>query len=157
MSLIQFSVLRAKISPNQLFQAIESVIPSEKITEAILKSNSLEIRERRLTTHLIVVLVIAMSFWSTEGIIDVFKNLIVGLSDGWIRLKIRFKIPRRSSISEARQRVGPSVMTRLFELIVRPLATPCTQGAFLNGLRLMAVDGTVFDVPDTEKNAKVFG
>ncbi len=48
-------------------------------------------------------------------------------------------------------------MTRLFELIVRPLATPFTQGAFLNGLRLMAVDGTVFDVPDTEKNARVFG
>jgi hypothetical protein len=103
------------------------------------------------------VLVIAMSFWSTEGIIDVFKNLIAGLTDEWIRLKIRLKIPRSSSISEARQRVGPSVMTRLFELIVRPLATPLTQGAFLNGLRLMAVDGTVFDVPDTPLNAKVFG
>lgn len=55
------------------------------------------------------------------------------------------------------QLIGPRVMTRLFELIVRPLATPFTQGAFLNGLRLMAVDGTVFDVPDTELNAKVFG
>jgi hypothetical protein len=118
MSLIQFSVLTAKISPNQLFQAIESVIPSEKITEAISLSNSFEIRERRLTTHLIVVLVIAMSFWSNEGIIDVFKNLVAGLTDGWIRFKIRLKTPTSSSISEARQRVGPSVMTRLFELIV---------------------------------------
>jgi hypothetical protein len=157
MSLIQFSVLSQKISPNQLFQAIEKVIPQGKITEAISLSNSIEQRERRLTTHLIVVLVIAMSFWSTDGIIDVFKNLVVGLSAQWIRLKIRLKTPTSSSISEARQRVGPSVMTRLFELIVRPLATPFTEGAFLNGLRLMAVDGTVFDVPDTEKNAKVFG
>jgi hypothetical protein len=41
--------------------------------------------------------------------------------------------------------------------VVRPLATPQTPGAFLGGLRLMAVDGTVFDVPDTEANARVFG
>ena len=39
-------------------------------------------------------------------------------------------------------------MSRLFALVARPLATPDTPGAFLHGLRLMAVDGTVFDVPD---------
>jgi hypothetical protein len=27
----------------------------------------------------------------------------------------------------------------------------------LGGLRIMAVDGTVFDIPDTEANARVFG
>jgi hypothetical protein len=31
-------------------------------------------------------------------------------------------------------------MSRLFALVARPLATPDTPGAFLNGLRLMAVD-----------------
>ncbi len=41
------------------------------------------------------------------------------------------------------------VMTRLFELIAKPLATLETPGAFLNGLRLMAIDGTVFDIPET--------
>jgi hypothetical protein len=48
-------------------------------------------------------------------------------------------------------------MTRLFALIARPLATFQTKGAFLGGLRLMGIDGTVFDVPDTEANARVFG
>ena len=48
-------------------------------------------------------------------------------------------------------------MSQLFALVARPLATPDTPGAFLNGLRLMAVDGTVFDVPDTEANAGVLG
>ncbi|MCA1992734.1 MAG: hypothetical protein LDL41_11975 [Coleofasciculus sp. S288] len=42
------------------------------------------------------------------------------------------------------------LMTRLFKLVARPLATAQTEGAFLGGLRLMAIDGTVFDVPDTE-------
>ena len=48
-------------------------------------------------------------------------------------------------------------MSRLFHLIVRPCATVQTPGAFLGGLRLMAIDGTVFDVPDTPTNARVFG
>lgn len=52
---------------------------------------------------------------------------------------MRWKIPSSSSISEARQRVGPAVMTKLFELVARPLATKKTQGAFLGGLRLMAL------------------
>lgn len=40
---------------------------------------------------------------------------------------------------------------------MRPCATVQTPGAFLGGLRVMAVDGTVFDVPDTQSNARVFG
>jgi len=48
-------------------------------------------------------------------------------------------------------------MNRLFHLVVRPLATAQTPGAFLGGMRIMAVDGTVFDVPDNDANARVFG
>jgi hypothetical protein len=45
----------------------------------------------------------------------------------------------------------------LFKLICQPVATPQTQGAFLFGLRLMALDGTTEDVPDTPANAAMFG
>ncbi len=48
-------------------------------------------------------------------------------------------------------------MSCLFHSIVKPLATTETPGAFLGGLRVMAVDGTVLDVPDSQANAKVFG
>ncbi len=48
-------------------------------------------------------------------------------------------------------------MRRLFEKLARPLATLQTPGAFLNGLRWMAIDGTLFDIPDTDSNARVFG
>lgn len=68
-----------------------------------------------------------------------------------------WRVPCKSSITEARQRVGCQVMSRLFHQVVRPLATVQTKGAFLGGLRVMAVDGTVFDVPDSEANAKIFG
>jgi hypothetical protein len=43
------------------------------------------------------------------------------------------------------------------DLVVRPLATPQTPGAFYKGLRLMGIDGTVLDAPDTPANAARFG
>lgn len=48
-------------------------------------------------------------------------------------------------------------MSQLFERVVRPLATEETPGAFLRELRVMAIDGTVLDVPDSKANARVWG
>ena len=48
-------------------------------------------------------------------------------------------------------------MSQLFARTVGARATQETPGAFLGGLRVMAVDGTVLDVPDSRANARVFG
>ena len=157
MQLREMSLISPEIEPGELFQAIETVIPSERIDQAIEATNSQEQRNRRLPTHIVVALVIALHFWSQDSIPDVFKNLVDGLSNQWIRLSQRCQAPSKSAISEARQRVGPQVMSRLFALIARPLATPQTPEAFLRGLRMMSIDGSVLDVPDTESNARVFG
>jgi hypothetical protein len=44
----------------------------------------------------------------------------------------------------------------LFQRTARPLARPETPGAFAFGLRLMGIDGTVLDVPDSAANAAAF-
>ena len=48
-------------------------------------------------------------------------------------------------------------MSQLFHQLVRPMATTETVGAFLNGLRVVAIDGTCLDIPDSNENARVFG
>jgi hypothetical protein len=63
----------------------------------------------------------------------------------------------KSAISQARYRVGAKPLEKLFKRVCRPLATPDTPGAFAFGLRLVAIDGTVEDVPDTPLNAAYFG
>jgi hypothetical protein len=45
----------------------------------------------------------------------------------------------------------------LFHQVCHPLATPATPGAFAVGLRLVALDGTVENVPDTAANDRAFG
>lgn len=157
MQLKELSLSSPEISPEELLQAIALAIPSETIAAAIEHTQSERQRNRRLPTHLVVALIIAMSLWSKDSIEDVLQNLVQGLSGQWVRLSQRWKKPSKSSISEARQQVGPQVMSQLFHLVARPLATEQTLGAFLNGLRLMALDGTAFDLPDTDANARVFG
>ena len=62
-----------------------------------------------------------------------------------------------SVFSYRRYQLGPRPLANLFHRVCRPLATPTTTGAFLGGLRLMAIDGTVEAVPDTPANVAVFG
>jgi hypothetical protein len=45
----------------------------------------------------------------------------------------------------------------LAEQVVQLQAQPDTPGAFYQGMRLMALDGFVLDVADSEANARVFG
>jgi Insertion element 4 transposase N-terminal/Transposase DDE domain len=153
----ELSLTSPKIAPEEILKALAIAIPSETIEAAIKSTGSERQRQRMIPTHLVVALIIAMSLWSKDSIEDVLKNLVHGLSTQWIRLEQRWNKPSKSSISEARQRIGPQVMSHLFHSVARPLGTEQTPGAFLNGLRLMAIDGTVFDLPDTDANARVFG
>ncbi len=157
MQLKKFSLISPVIESADLLRAIETAIPLEVIEQTIGHTEAQEERQRKLPSQLVVCLVIAMSWWSSDSMGTVLKNLVNGLSRQWTRLGKYWKVPNSASISEARQRVGSQVMSQLFKQVVRPLATPETPGAFLGGLRVMAVDGTVLDVPDSKANALVFG
>jgi Insertion element 4 transposase N-terminal len=120
MQLSEFTLTAASVEPEEVFKALATVIPPETISQAIETTQSQAERTRRLPTELVISVVMAMSLWSNDSIVDVLKNLADGWSNQLIRLGQRWSTPSKSSISEARQRVGP--------------------GAFLNGLRLMAIE-----------------
>jgi hypothetical protein len=157
MQLKEFSLISPVIEPGTVLKALETAIPSAAIEQAIGEAEAREERKRALPSHLVVCLIIAMSLWSSASMRTVLKNLVDGLSEAWVRVGQYWRVPCKSSITEARQRVRPQVMSRLFAQGVRPLATVETPGAFLGGPRVMAVDGTVLDVPDSKANARVFG
>jgi len=73
------------------------------------------------------------------------------------RLRAGEVAPHRSSLCVARQRLGIAPLHRLFQEVVHPLAGPDTPGAFYRGLRLMGIDGTTLNVPDSAANDRVFG
>ncbi len=63
---------------------------------------------------------------------------------------------RGSAISYRRSQLGIAPLRGLFARCCRPLCTPATRGAYRFGKRLMALDGTMQDVPDTPANAAAF-
>jgi len=153
----EFSLIDPVIESTDVFRAIETVIPPEAIEQTVGSTEAKEERKRKLPSSLVVCLVIAMSLWSNDSMGTVLKNLVNGLSRQWTKLGQYWRVPNSASITEARQRVGSRVMSQLFAQIVGPMANSKTPGAFLGELRVMAVDGTVLDVPDSKANARVFG
>jgi Insertion element 4 transposase N-terminal/Transposase DDE domain len=157
MQLKELSLFVPTIEAGTILKALERAIPASAIEQALKETNAGEERKRALPSHLVVCLIIAMSLWSKTSMRGVLKNLVDGLSESWIKVGSYWQVPCKSSITEARQRIGAQVMCRLFHLVVRPLATVKTPSAFLGGLRIMAIDGSVFDIPDSAENARVFG
>ncbi len=157
MHLKEFSLVSHKIQSTEIFKAIETAIPSVSIEQAIAKTKVKEERYRSLPAQLVVCLIIAMSLWSKDSMRDVLKNLIDGLSEAWVKVGKYWRIPCKSAITQARQRLGAGVMRQLFHQLVRPIANSETIGAFLNGLRIVVIDGTCLDIPDSHENARVFG
>ncbi|MGD3113053.1 IS4 family transposase [Streptomyces sp. YGL11-2] len=113
-------------------------------------------RNRLLPPRVVVYFVLAMCLFSGQGYEEVARLLTQGLA--WAkRWSGSWQVPTTAAISRARAKLGPEPFRALFAQVARPLATESTPGAFYGRWRLMAIDGTVFDVPDSEANAAYFG
>ena len=117
--------------------------------KSILKRTGQDRQCPRLPKRFMVWFVIGMGLFSTDCYRQVFRWLQSGRS--------LCRTPPRSSLCEARLRLGVAPFFALLDAIVGLLALPATAGAFYRGMRLMAVDGFVLDIPDTVDNDRVFG
>jgi hypothetical protein len=144
-----------KFSSALTVEALAHAIPPDAITRVLAQEAASHQRERKLAMPLVVWLIIALHLYTTLSIGAVLSKLARGLRLIWPQPTIR--LPKDSAISYRRSQLGARPLVALFHQICQPIATPCTRGAFLFGLRLMALDGVVEDVPDTPANAGAFG
>jgi Insertion element 4 transposase N-terminal/Transposase DDE domain len=128
---------------------LEQVIGPERVRQALEDTGCFDSRRCRLTREVIFGVVLAMGILTDLPIRQVFKYAR--------RLRPGETTPHRSSLCLARQRLGLAPLRCLFEQVVRLLGTPQTPGAFYQGWRLMALDGTIYNVPDSLANAAAFG
>jgi hypothetical protein len=136
-------------------EAITQVVPVETIEGVIEECQVREGRKRKLPALLTLLLCIAMNLFCEVSLGYVLLRLVRG-----VRLLQAMgvdEVAGKSSISEARYRLGAKPLEVLFKRVCRPLATPDTPGAFAFGLRLVALDGTTETMPDTPENAAYFG
>ncbi len=133
----------------------EQLIPPTLIGDVLTETQSWEEREKTLNMPMVIALIIAMGLFASCSIPHVLHKIAQGLRYIWPDPCLR--LPGASAISQRRQQLGVRPLRRLFERVCQPRATPETPGAFAFGLRLMAIDSTVENVPDTFANALTFG
>jgi len=129
--------------------ALEQVISPMDVQQALDETGRVNPRACKLTHEVMMWIVLAMGIFTDLPIRQVFKYAR--------RFRAGEGTPSRSALCVARQRLGVEPVRRLFERAVHPLAEADTPGAFYRGLRLVAVDGTLEDVPDTPANDAFFG
>jgi len=128
---------------------VEQVIPADDVRQVLEETGCLDTRRCRRTREGIFRVVLARGIRADVPIRQLFKFAR--------RLQAGEATPHRSSLCLARPRLGLAAVRPLFERPVRLLATPQTPGAFYQDGRLMALDGTVYTVPDSPANAAAFG
>lgn len=132
------------------------VVPFEALCNALTKCGLATQRYRKLPLELMAYYVICLSLYSSISLQEVLRCILEGFD--WLKIKMPCgEIKGRGGISRARNRLGYKAMQCLFEDVCNPLAQPDTIGAFYRGWRLMAIDGTTFDLPDEQRNHDFFG
>ena len=129
--------------------------PPTTIDAILRETDRMEQRTRLLPSRLVVYYVLAMALHSSAGYRELYRLLVEGLRS--IDPTLPIVVPQKSAFSKARERVGSAPLRRLFEEVSVPMASVGTPGAFYRGWRLMSLDGSTMEVPDTPANDEFFG
>ena len=129
-------------------RALKRIIPLAAVQAALKATGQHQRRCPRLPKWFVVWFVIALALFCTDSHRQVYK---------WLQPYRRRGTPGRSSLCEARQRLGVAPLRVLADRVIRLEGTPETPGAFYRGMRLMALDSFVVDVADSSANDRAFG
>jgi len=132
------------------------LLDRDLVDEAITAADRQEKRKRLLPARVVVYYVLALCLFFGDSYEEVMRKLTHGLRavGSWRK---EWAIPTTGAISKARMRLGEEPLRLLFERVALPMAKRSTPGAWLRRFRLMAIDGVIFNVADTEDNENGFG
>lgn len=146
----------ARLSDYLSASLLARVYPAEWVQQALDTHGVGSQRIRRFPALVATYYCMALSLYPEAAYEDVFAVVAQGLA--WVQGERAVTTVAKSSISAARRKIGHAPLRTLHERACVPLATARRQPeAFYAGLRLVAIDGSNFEVPDEEANAAAFG
>jgi Insertion element 4 transposase N-terminal/Transposase DDE domain len=132
------------------------VFPREVVEEVIAACGRTEQRHRSLPARTMAYFAVGMALHADGSYEDVMGLMTDGLA--WVDGEVEApRLPSKSAIFQARDRLGAEPVEALFRRVAAPLAAVGSRGCWLAGRRLMAIDGTCLDVADTAANDEFFG
>lgn len=132
---------------------LETIIPPQVIQEVLTECEAWEQREKKLNMQAMIYLIMALALYPQCSTREVYRRLLEGLCAGPVQ---QDEVPTAGALCQRRQQLAVTPLRSLFARIARPLALPQTRAAFRFGMRVVAVDGTLENLPDTDANRTVF-
>lgn len=146
----------ARLSDYLSASLLARVYPAEMIEQILDEQGVNSQRIRSLPATATVYYCMALSLYPEAAYEAVFAVIAQGLA--WARGGTAVPTVAKSSISAARSKLGVAPLKELHQRTCLPLADSERQpDAFYAGLRLVAIDGSNFKVPDEAANAVEFG
>jgi hypothetical protein len=135
--------------------SLSKFFPQHEI-EAILRASGREgQRRRKLPAIDLMYYLIALGLHASEGCRAVLRRVLLRKQE-----QENEEIERLctdSAITQGRSRLGWRPLRALYEIVVRPIATRSSVGAWYRRWRLVTLDGSTLDVADTKRNERAFG
>jgi hypothetical protein len=156
--------------------ALTRAFPPDLVDRVVDATDTREVRRRLLPARLVVYFVLAL--WLFRGpncgygrvmvkLVEALyhrrrgEQLLGGVLDpeGWVEAGEgrRWRPPNISSLSRARARLGADPLHMLFDEVAGPVGALDAAGVSCCGLRVVSMDGSTTDVPDTKENDEHFG
>lgn len=145
-----------------------NAVPRDLVDDAVAACGVREKRsDGKLPAHVITYLTLALCLFPDDDY-EVVATKVSGSLDRWNCWSAEWTVPTASAITQARKRLGRTVLPELFERCCGPVAGEpgptaevsalgTARGSFLRRWRLLAIDGFEVDVPDSKANAAEFG
>lgn len=102
---------------------------------------------KRVSMELAIWFVVGVGLFSADAYRQIFR---------WLT-PLGTSIPRSSTLTEVRKRVGVSLIEKLYLAAVRLLGSANNEVGFYQGMRLMGIDGFTLNLFDSPENRKEFG
>jgi hypothetical protein len=124
------------------------LVPFEMVDDILAATRRTQRRVRLLPARVVVYLLLAGCLFAGLGYRQVWAKLTAGLRG------LPVADPSASALQQARQRLGPSPLRALFDLLRGPAATGAVGQVWWRGLLPVVIDGTVLTVADSPANLR---
>jgi hypothetical protein len=135
---------------------VSLTVPTALVDEVLAETGRQSRRYRQLPARLVVYYVMALALFAQASSGEVLRCLLEGVR--WLRWRGEgVRLASKAALTKARVRLGPAPLRLLYGRIARPLAPATVPGAWYRGRRLVSLDGTTLEVPDTPDLEARFG
>ena len=146
----------ARLSDYLSASLLARVYPTDLVRQVLDEHGVNSQRVRSLPAVAMTYYCMALSLYPEAAYEDVFAVVAQGLA--WMQGNQAVPTVAKSSLSAARSKIGCAPLQVLHQRACVPLVVAAAQPeAFYAGLRLVAIDGSNFEVPDEAANAAAFG